>query len=66
MNRDQIVLSHAGFARLELIAATLSDLLAKAQRAWAMARVRRELHELPDRTLDDIGLSRAQIDKLFR
>jgi uncharacterized protein YjiS (DUF1127 family) len=31
-----------------------------------VARVRRELHHLSDRTLKDIGLSRAQIDALFR
>lgn len=73
MNRNQIVLAHTGFARLELIAASayasvraLLDLLVKLQRAWAVARVRRELHDLSDRTLKDIGLSRAQIDALFR
>jgi uncharacterized protein YjiS (DUF1127 family) len=34
--------------------------------AWAAARARIELHALSDRTLKDIGLSRGQIDSLFR
>jgi uncharacterized protein YjiS (DUF1127 family) len=34
--------------------------------AWAAARMRKELHALSDRTLKDIGLSRGQIDELFR
>ena len=69
MNRNQIVLVHNGFARLEMIAAALHALWRRAlelQRSWAAARARRELHELSDRTLQDIGLSRAQIDALFR
>jgi len=35
-------------------------------RAWRAARARNQLHELSDRTLKDIGLSRGQIDSLFR
>jgi uncharacterized protein YjiS (DUF1127 family) len=35
-------------------------------RAWRAARARDQLHELSDRTLKDIGLSRGQIDSLFR
>ena len=73
MNRDQILLAHGGFGRLELIAAAaasglraLSVGLFKLQRAWTTARARRELHDLSDRTLKDIGLSRAEIDALFR
>ncbi len=34
--------------------------------AWAAARTRDELRGLSDRTLRDIGLSRAEIDSLFR
>jgi uncharacterized protein YjiS (DUF1127 family) len=34
--------------------------------AAGVARARRELHALSDRTLKDIGLSRGQIDSLFR
>jgi len=34
--------------------------------AWAATRSRMELHALSDRTLKDIGLSRGQIDSLFR
>jgi uncharacterized protein YjiS (DUF1127 family) len=34
--------------------------------AWAAARARTELHALSDRTLNDIGLRRGEIDSLFR
>lgn len=67
--RDQILLAHSGFARLEMIARALHALwrgAAQLQRTWAAARVRGELHDLSDRTLKDIGLSRAEIDALFR
>ena len=62
-------IAHTGFARLEMIASALHGLwrgAAQLQRAWAAARARSELHELSDRTLKDIGLSRAEIDRLFR
>jgi uncharacterized protein YjiS (DUF1127 family) len=42
------------------------SLLKKLCAAWAAARSRTELHALSDRTLKDIGLSRGQIDSLFR
>ena len=38
----------------------------RLHRAWAASRTRNELHRLSDRTLQDIGLSRAQIDSLYR
>ncbi|HET9351863.1 MAG TPA: DUF1127 domain-containing protein [Burkholderiales bacterium] len=41
-------------------------LLRRLFRAWAAARSRTELRALSDRTLKDIGLSRAEIDALFR
>lgn len=66
MNADQIFLAHNGFARLERIASLAAAACSNLYRAWVTARVRRELHELSDRTLQDIGLSRAQIDALFR
>ena len=34
--------------------------------AWRAARACEELHELSDRTLKDIGLTRAQIRSRFR
>ena len=40
--------------------------LIRIYQAWKAARARSELHTLSDRTLKDIGLSRAQIDALFR
>ena len=42
------------------------SLLKKLSAAWAAARCRDELRTLSDRTLKDIGLSRGQIDSLFR
>ena len=42
------------------------SLLKRLFAAWAAARSRRELHALSDRTLKDIGLSRAEVDALFR
>jgi len=41
-------------------------LLKRLSAALAAARSRTELHALSDRTLKDIGLSRGQIDALFR
>jgi uncharacterized protein YjiS (DUF1127 family) len=40
--------------------------LLEHHRIFVAARARRELHELPDRMLKDIGLSRSEIDRLFR
>ena len=34
--------------------------------AWRAAQARKQLLELSDRTLKDIGLKRAEIDTLFR
>jgi uncharacterized protein YjiS (DUF1127 family) len=42
------------------------SLLKRLSAALAAARSRTELHALSDRTLKDIGLSRGQIDALFR
>jgi uncharacterized protein YjiS (DUF1127 family) len=42
------------------------SLLERLRTAWAAARSRDELRSLSDRTLKDIGLSRGQIDSLFR
>ena len=42
------------------------SLLKRLHTALAAARSRDELRTLSDRTLKDIGLSRGQIDSLFR
>jgi uncharacterized protein YjiS (DUF1127 family) len=42
------------------------SLLKRLLAAWDAAQARRELHALSDRTLKDIGLSRGQIDALYR
>jgi uncharacterized protein YjiS (DUF1127 family) len=42
------------------------SLLKRFAAALAARRSRIELHSLSDRTLRDIGLSRGQIDALFR
>ena len=44
----------------------LWNLWLSIHRAWTAARARNELLSLSDRTLKDIGLSRNQIDSLFR
>lgn len=41
-------------------------LLKRLYAAWLGARARRELYGLSDHVLKDIGLSRGQIDSLFR
>lgn len=38
----------------------------RLRRVWSAVRTRTELHALSDRTLKDIGVSRGQIDSLFR
>jgi uncharacterized protein YjiS (DUF1127 family) len=40
--------------------------LKRLQAAWRAARSRDELHRLSDRTLRDIGLTRVEIDSLYR
>lgn len=44
----------------------LRQLWLNIHRAWNATRARNELLSLSDRTLKDIGLSRSQIDALFR
>ena len=66
MNRVDMTLQHAGWARLEQMLSTVRNLWRAAHRAWNAERARTELRLLSDRTLRDIGLNRAQIDNLFR
>jgi uncharacterized protein YjiS (DUF1127 family) len=64
---------HASFARFEVLGSLLS---AAAEKIWAWlvaradaarsAAVRRELHRMSDHYLRDIGLTRTDIDALFR
>jgi uncharacterized protein YjiS (DUF1127 family) len=44
----------------------MKSLLLRIFRTWREARLRSELHALSDRTLKDIGVTRAEIDSLFR
>ena len=44
---------------------SLVNLLLGIRNAWRAERARRELHALSDRTLQDIGLPRSDIDSLF-
>ena len=70
---QQAVIERAGRARAEALSALVRS-AARALwngglmlgRAWASLRTRSELHALSDRTLRDIGLSRTQIDSMFR
>jgi uncharacterized protein YjiS (DUF1127 family) len=66
MNRTDMTLQHAGYARLEHVASTLWNVWLAARRAWNAEHARNDLRLLSDRTLKDIGLSRGQIDSLFR
>ena len=65
MNRTDMTLQHAGYARVEAGVLGLWKLLLTAHRAWTAARARNELRQLSDRTLKDIGLTRGEIDRLF-
>lgn len=43
---------------------SLARMLERMRSRWRTERARRELHALSDRTLQDIGLRRADIDAL--
>jgi len=70
---QQAVIERARRARAETLSAVARS-AARAHRngglrlgrAWESLRTRSELHALSDRTLKDIGLSRTQIDSMFR
>jgi uncharacterized protein YjiS (DUF1127 family) len=49
-----------------LSARHLALLLREQHRAFVLRRARRELQALNDRTLQDIGLRRSDIDSLYR
>jgi uncharacterized protein YjiS (DUF1127 family) len=52
--------------RARAIVRAMISLVKRLFAAWAAARARAELYALSDRTLKDIGLSRAQVDSLYR
>jgi uncharacterized protein YjiS (DUF1127 family) len=65
--------SHAGYALIEVLAGlcaaawqALSGRLAAFAAAQRQARARRELRNLSDHFLKDIGIDRHEIDRLFR
>ena len=73
IEEQQAIIARARRARAEAVSAlalsaarTLWNQALRLQRAWTVARTRTELYALSDRTLKDIGLSRGQIDSLFR
>lgn len=64
---------HAGYAFIEglagLVAAgwrAVAGRIAAFAESRRHAQARRDLHDLSDRQLRDIGLDRPQIDRLFR
>lgn len=64
---------HAGYAYLEGVAGLIAGAgetawqwLLKHHQGFVVGRARRELHALSDRTLRDIGVSRSDIESLFR
>ena len=63
---------YPGYALAEILAEliangwmTLEKWLANAAQARLRARARRELRQLSDRSLRDIGIERGQIERLF-
>jgi len=73
IEEQQAIVARARRARARILSAlALSAARAlwnqglRLQRAWMVVRTRTELHALSDRRLKDIGLSRGQIDSLFR
>ena len=69
----QAIIARARRARAEALSAlalsaarALWNQALRLQRAWTVARTRTELNALSDRTLKDIGLSRGQIDSMYR
>jgi len=65
--------THAGYALIEVLAGLFSaawDAVSRRLAAFAaaqrQARARRELRNLSDHFLRDIGINRHEIDRLFR
>lgn len=70
---QQALIERARRARAEAVTAAVASgaralwlQAVRLHRAWAVSQTRNELRKLNDRTLRDIGISRAQIDSLFR
>jgi uncharacterized protein YjiS (DUF1127 family) len=68
--REEIRLRHPRLeAAIELAVAAVRAIwkwLLEHHNALGGGRARRELHELSDRMLKDIGVKRSEIDRLFR
>jgi uncharacterized protein YjiS (DUF1127 family) len=64
---------HAGYALVDIVmelaasaGRTLVQVAKKLVEAQRQAQARRELHQLSDRFLKDIGVERTDIDGMFR
>jgi uncharacterized protein YjiS (DUF1127 family) len=64
-HRQELV-ARAQQARAQAVAAAFAALGGRLRRAWSGLRTRTQLRALSDRTLRDIGLSRNEIESLYR
>ena len=66
LSRGAGILTLPAMDMLQTLARRAWGRLLRLEGAWVAAHTRAQLRALSDRTLEDIGLTRAQIDSLYR
>lgn len=66
LSREAAIRTLPPMSMLQTLARRAWGQLLRLEGAWAAAYTRAQLRALSDRALEDIGLTRAQIDSLFR